>query len=149
MDDRVHVPVWFGRGIAAAGGLAYRLAVGLFFAMWSMGAAFVLYFGSGVSASATWWLALASGAGLVPVLVAGRAILAMGLRSLSLRSYSIDTLIAGGVLGAILISVLQLSRGSTTVYFDAAAMLLVPRLTGQRSEEHTSELQSLTRLSYA
>src|SRR3546814_13784396 len=126
MDDRVHVPVWFGRGIAAAGGLAYRLAVGLFFAMWSMGAAFVLYFGSGVSASTTWWLALASGAGLVPVLVAGRAILAMGLRSLSLRSYSIDTLIAGGVLGAILISVLQL-----------------------RSEEHTSELQSLMRISYA
>src|SRR3546814_1095737 len=55
----------------------------------------------------------------------------MGLRSLSLRSYSIDTLIAGGVLGAILISVLQLSRGSTTVYFDAAAMLLVLRLAGQ------------------
>src|SRR3546814_12267300 len=55
----------------------------------------------------------------------------MGLRSLSLRSYSIDTLIAGGVLGAILISVLQLSRGSTTVHFDAAAMLLVLRLTGQ------------------
>lgn len=131
MVERFHLPVVLGRLNAAAEALAYRLAVGLFFAMWSMGAAFVLYFGSGVSASATWWLALASGAGLVPVLVAGRAILAMGLRSLSLRSYSIDTLIAGGVLGAILISVLQLSRGSTTVYFDAAAMLLVLRLTGQ------------------
>src|SRR3546814_10153736 len=105
MVERFHLPVVLGRLNAAAEALAYRLAVGLFFAMWSMGAAFVLYFGSGVSASATWWLALASGAGLVPVLVAGRAILAMGLRSLSLRSYS-------------------------------------------RSEEPTSELQSLMRISY-
>src|SRR3546814_6072786 len=122
MVERFHLPVVLGRLNAAAEALAYRLAVGLFFAMWSMGAAFVLYFGSGVSASATWWVALASGAGLVPVLVAGRAILAMGLRSLSLRSYSIDTLIARGALGAILISVLMLSPGSTTVDFDPAAM---------------------------
>src|SRR3546814_18155610 len=77
------------------------------------------------------WVALASVADLVPFFVAGLASLAMVLGSLSFRNDSIDTLIAGGVLGAILICGLQLSRGSTTVYFDAAAMLLVLRLTGQ------------------
>ena len=131
MAQRFHLPVVLDRLNAVAEALTYRLAVAIFFAMWSMGAAFVLYFGSGVSATAEWWLALASGTSLVPVLVAGRAILAMGFRSLRLRSYNIDTLIAGGVLSATLISCVQLFRGAPTVYFDAAAMLLVLRLTGQ------------------
>ncbi|UBS33418.1 HAD-IC family P-type ATPase [Altererythrobacter sp. N1] len=131
MVERFHLPVVLARLSAATEVLTYRLAIGVFFAMWSMGAAFVLYFGSGVPPSAAWWLALASGACLVPVIVAGRAILTMGWRSLGLRSYTIDTLISGGVLGAILISGLQLMRGSSSVYFDAAAMLIVLRLTGQ------------------
>ena len=131
MVERFHLPVVLARLSAATEVLTYRLAIGVFFAMWSMGAAFVLYFGSGVPRSAAWWLALASGACLVPVIVAGRAILAMGWRSLGLRSYTIDTLISGGVLGAILISGLQLMRGNSSVYFDAAAMLIVLRLTGQ------------------
>ena len=131
MVERFHLQAVLDRLNAAAELLTYRLAVGVFFAMWSMGAAFVLYLGSGLSASVAWGLALASGAGLVPVLIAGRAILAMGWRSLGLRSYNIDTLIAGGVVGAILISAVQLVRGSSIVYFDAAAMLLVLRLTGQ------------------
>ena len=131
MVERFHLPVVLARLSAATEVLTYRLAIGVFFAMWSMGAAFVLYFGSGVPPSAAWWLALASGACLVPVIVAGRAILTMGWRSLGLRSYTIDTLISGGVLGAILISGLQLMRGNSSVYFDAAAMLIVLRLTGQ------------------
>ena len=81
MVERFHLPVVLARLSAATEVLTYRLAIGVFFAMWSMGAAFVLYFGSGVPRSAAWWLALASGACLVPVIVAGRAILAMGWRS--------------------------------------------------------------------
>ncbi|WP_370190904.1 heavy metal translocating P-type ATPase [Qipengyuania sp.] len=137
MIERFHLPDVLGRMHTVAERLTNRLAIAAFFAMWSMGAASVLYFGSGVSSDAAWWLAVASGASAGPALWAGHAIIRMGWRSLRLRTYNIDTLIAAGVLGAVLISGFQLLRGSATVYFDAAAMLLVLRLVGQWIEART------------
>ena len=43
MVERFHLPVVLARLSAATEVLTYRLAIGVFFAMWSMGAAFVLW----------------------------------------------------------------------------------------------------------
>src|SRR3546814_9462895 len=83
----------------------------------------------------------------LPVLTFGGAgMFRMGVRSIALRTASIDLLLGLSTLGTVALSIANLVRGEPHVYFDAAAMLVTLRL---RSEEHTSELQSLMRISYA
>src|SRR3546814_7346959 len=77
-------------------------------------------------------------------------------RELRGRRLGMDTLIASATLLAYGASLVETIRGGVHVWYDAAVMfvffLLVARMLEQRarrSEEHTSELQSLMRISYA
>src|SRR3546814_9489900 len=68
------------------------------------------------------------------------------------RRLGMDTLIASATLLAWGASLVETIRGGVHVWYDAAVIfvffLLVARML-ERSEEHTSELQSLMRISYA
>src|SRR3546814_1142569 len=98
---------------AATRMLAYRLAIAVFFGMFAMGAAWILYAAPDLDRASAWWIAFASGVMTLPVLTFGGAgMFRMGVRSIALRTASIDLL-----------------------------------LGMSRSEEHTSELQSLMRIS--
>ncbi|MBR0552597.1 heavy metal translocating P-type ATPase [Stakelama marina] len=112
--------------------LALRLTIAVFFGMWTMGAALILYVQPDLAADDAWWVAVASGVFAIPTIGwAGASILDMAWRSLRLRSYNIDLLIGISVAGSVLLSLAALARGSNHVYFDAATMLVTLRLVGQ------------------
>ena len=117
---------------AAKRRLAKRLAVAAFFGMWTMAAALVLYVQPDLDRTAAWWMALASGVLVAPAIgFAGASLLRMGFQSLRMRVASIDLLLMISVASAIILSIINLSRGRSDVYFDAAAMLVTLRLLGQ------------------
>ena len=103
--------------------IAVRLAIALLAGMWSMALALVLYT-SRLDAPTAWWLAVASGVFVGPVLWAGRGILWMGWKSMQLREPTMDLLVSAGTLGAIVLSLSALAQGRSEVWFDAAAMLI-------------------------
>ena len=112
--------------------LVMRLSIALFFGMWAMGAALVLYLPPGLDSVTAWWIACASGVLSAPVIGwAGAPLLEMALRAAWMRSASIDLLIGISVASAVLASIAMLVAGSSHVYFDAAVMLVSLRLLGQ------------------
>src|SRR3546814_8183391 len=58
----------------------------------------------------------------------------MGVRSIALRTASIDLLLGLSTLGTVALSIANLVRGEPHVYFDAAAMLVTLRLAGHLIE---------------
>src|SRR3546814_12036513 len=71
----------------------------------------------------------------LPVLTFGGAgMFRMGVRSIALRTASIDLLLGLSTLGTVALSIANLVRGEPHVYFDAAAMLVTLRLAGQLIE---------------
>lgn len=119
-----HRPEDLIRGLdAQMKSIGIRLAIAVMAGMWSMAFAVVLYT-SRLDAQTAWWLAVASGAFVGPVLWVGRGILWMGWKSLQLREPSMDLLVSAGAVGAILLSLSALVQGRSEVWFDAAAMLL-------------------------
>src|SRR3546814_14059926 len=67
----------------------------------------------------------------LPVLTFGGAgMFRMGVRSIALRTASIDLLLGLSTLGTVALSIANLVRGEPHVYFDAAAMLGTLRLAG-------------------
>ena len=112
--------------------LVIRLAVALFFGMWSMLPSLILYLDPPRDSSTRWWLALASGLLAVPVLgYAASDLMAMAVRSLRLRSPSFDLMIGVGIVAAILASIQALASGGANVYFDAAVMLVTVLLVAR------------------
>ncbi|EKT4092415.1 cation-translocating P-type ATPase [Stenotrophomonas maltophilia] len=114
--------------------LSIRLAVAVFFGMWSMVGSVMLYVGVADPRQA-WWVAVATGVAALPVLAwAGSDILRMAVRSVRLRSPGIDLMIGLGVTGSTLLSVINLWQGGSHVYFDTATMLVTLLLAGRLIE---------------
>ncbi|MDN3519887.1 HAD-IC family P-type ATPase, partial [Aquisalimonas lutea] len=114
--------------------LQIRLAVAVCFGMWSMMAAVLIYLAplGVVEPWAHWHLAVASGALALPVLgYSGAGFYVAGWRTLRARVPGMDTLITAAVLAAVVVSVVQLLRGSPDVYFDAAVMLITFQLVAR------------------
>ena len=115
--------------------LAWRFSVALFFGMWTMAAALVLYVEPDLDALTAWWLALGSGVLAAPAIgFSGASLLRMGGKSFRMRVASIDLLLTIGVTSAVALSLVNLARGRSDVYFDAATMLIMLRLLGQLIE---------------
>lgn len=114
--------------------LQIRLAVAIVFGMWSMLAAVLLYlepFGV-VEAVAKRPLAIASGFFALPVVTySGFNFYVAGWRTLRSRVPGMDTLISLASLAAVFVSVWQLLVGRSTVYFDAAVMLITFQLVAR------------------
>ncbi|MBD3898129.1 cation-translocating P-type ATPase [Halomonas sp. ML-15] len=115
--------------------LTLRLAVGASFGMWTMLASLLIYAGALPGPRLEFVLALVSGAFAVPVVsYAGWPFYRAGWRTLRAGRPGMDALISLGVLGAVLVSVWLLWRGSAEVYFDTAVMLILLLLVGRLVE---------------
>nr|WP_163503925.1 cation-translocating P-type ATPase [Halomonas socia] len=115
--------------------LTLRLAVGASFGMWTMLASLLIYVGALPGPRLEFVLALVSGAFAVPVVsYAGWPFYRAGWRTLRAGRPGMDALISLGVLGAVLVSVWLLWRGSAEVYFDTAVMLILLLLVGRLVE---------------
>lgn len=114
--------------------IATRIAVVVFFGMWSMALAAALYSGALPGAGQAWWLALASGLIAAPALFAGVPLYRAGWRTARVGAPGIDSLVSLGVLGAIALSLWHLMQGSSLVYFDTATMLVALLLVGRLIE---------------
>ncbi|APX92434.1 ATPase P [Halomonas sp. 1513] len=115
--------------------LTLRLAVGASFGMWTMLASLLIYAGALPGPRLEFVLALVSGAFAVPVVgYAGWPFYRAGWRTLRAGRPGMDALISLGVLGAVLVSLWLLWRGSAEVYFDTAVMLILLLLVGRLVE---------------
>jgi heavy metal translocating P-type ATPase len=109
--------------------LQLRLALALFFGMWTMLPSIGLYLGVAPDAETARALALAAGAFSAPVvLVAGRPFYAMAASTLRAGAPGIDALVALGVLGALVLSGIALARGGSEVYFEVPVALITLQL---------------------
>ncbi len=115
--------------------LSLRLMVGSLFGMWAMLASLLIYAGALPSARVEWVVAWVSGAFSLPVvLYAGVPFYRAGWRTLLAKRPGMDVLVSLGVIGAVVVSVWLLWRGSSEVYFDTAVMLIVLLLVGRLVE---------------
>lgn len=115
--------------------LLIRIAVALFFGMWSMAAAIVLYSGSAGDPEVRWWLAVASGVLAFPAITySGLPLFRAGWRTAAQRAPGLDTVVMMGVLGSVVLSLWNLTWGSADVYFDTATMLVALLLIGRLIE---------------
>ena len=110
-------------------GLRLRLAVALFFGMWTMLPSIGLYLDAAPDARVARGLAWAAAGFSLPVVAwAGRPFYAMGLATLRAGAPGIDALVTLGVLGAVLLSGLSLATGGSDVYFEVAVALVTLQL---------------------
>nr|WP_228631629.1 cation-translocating P-type ATPase [Halomonas sp.] len=115
--------------------LTLRLVVGAVFGMWTMLASLLIYAGALPSHQVESVVAWASGAFSVPVvLYSGLPFYRAGWRTLHAKRPGMDVLVSLGVIGAMVVSVGLLWRGSAEVYFDTAVMLIVLLLVGRLVE---------------
>lgn len=115
--------------------LTLRLIVGSVFGMWTMLASLLIYAGAMPTAALESVLAWVSGAFAIPVVsYAGLPFYRAGWRTLRARRPGMDVLVSLGVLGAVVVSLGLLWRGSVEVYFDTAVMLIVLLLVGRLVE---------------
>ncbi|MBT2788389.1 MULTISPECIES: cation-translocating P-type ATPase [unclassified Halomonas] len=115
--------------------LTLRLMVGSLFGMWTMLASLLIYAGALPSERVELVLAWVSGAFSLPVvLFAGMPFYRAGWRTLLAKRPGMDVLVSLGVIGAVMVSVWLLWRGSAEVYFDTAVMLIVLLLVGRLVE---------------
>ena len=121
---------------AEARAIAIRIAIAVFFGMWSMVAAIILYLDQALAAGPDgWWVAIASGLLASPAIVyAGLPFYRVGWRTAKVGAPGTDSIISMGVVGAVALSVWHLTRGSSDVYFDTATMLVALLLVGRLIE---------------
>ena len=121
-----------------------RLAVAVFFGMWSMLGSIVLYLEPTVAASsAGWWVGLGALLAALPVVsFSGWAFYRAGWRTLRAGVPGMDALISLGVLAATGLSVWQLALGRAEVYVDTATMLVTFLLCGRLIELHARRRNS-------
>ncbi len=115
-----------------------QLIIAAFFGMWSMLGSWMLYFGieavAGVNALLVGWAATAFS--LPVILYSGSDFYRAGWKTLRAGVPGMDALISLGVWGSLFLSLWHLSRGSPTVYVDAATMLVTFLLVGRLIEIH-------------
>ena len=114
--------------------LSVRLALSALCGMWVMLLQLVLYFGEPEPQAAT-LVARAAGALSAPVVfVGGWLFHRAGWRTLRARAPGMDFLVSMGALAAWTLSMVQLLRGSTEVWFDTASMIVTLLLVGRLLE---------------
>ena len=113
-----------------------RLAVAVFFGMWSMLGTLALYLDPALAASPQgWWVALASSCAALPVVsFSAWAFYRAGWRTLRAGVPGMDALVSIGALSASLLSAWRLAQGSAEVYVDTATMLVGFMLCGRLIE---------------
>jgi Cu2+-exporting ATPase/Cu+-exporting ATPase len=115
--------------------LTLRLMVGSLFGMWTMLASILIYASALPNEQIEQVVAWVSGAFSLPVvLFAGVPFYRAGWRTLLAKRPGMDVLVSLGVMGAVIVSIGLLWRGSTEVYFDTAVMLIVLLLVGRLVE---------------
>ena len=121
---------------AEARAIAIRIVIAVFFGMWSMAAAIMLFLDESLAAGPDgWWVAIASGVLAAPAIVyAGHPFYVAGWRTAKVGAPGTDSIISLGVIGAVALSVWKLIRGSSNVYFDTATMLVTLLLIGRLIE---------------
>lgn len=121
-----------------------RLAIALFFGMWSMAGSLVLYLEPQVATSAAgFWMALGAVLAAAPVLTyAAWPFYRMGWRTLRAGLPGMDALISVGVLASTALSLWQLGQGRPEVYIDTATMLVTFLLIGRLIELHARRRSS-------
>ncbi|MEM7675336.1 MAG: cation-translocating P-type ATPase [Myxococcota bacterium] len=108
-----------------------RVALAVFCTMWVMMLQIVLYIGDAPT-TAAWWIAAGAGGLATPVVfIAGSRIILAGYRTLRARAPGMDALVSLGAVAAWALSVVELGRGSSDVWFDTAAMLITLLLVGR------------------
>lgn len=117
--------------------LTLRLMVASVFGMWTMLASLLIYAGALPDKQIELVVAWVSGAFSLPVvLFAGVPFYRAGWRTLVAKRPGMDVLVSLGVIGAVMVSVWLLWRGSSEVYFDTAVMLIVLLLVGRLVETY-------------
>lgn len=121
-----------------------RLAVALFFGMWSMAGSLVLYLEPQVAAgTAGFRMALGAVLAATPVVTyAAWPFYRMGWRTLRAGLPGMDALISVGVLASTALSLWQLGQGRVEVYIDTATMLVTFLLIGRLIELHARRRSS-------
>ncbi|MDJ0916963.1 MAG: cation-translocating P-type ATPase [Woeseiaceae bacterium] len=105
-----------------------RLIIGVFFGMWAMLPMMALYLGI-VGQAAAMPMAIAAGVFSLPVLLySGLPFYRMGIATLRAGVAGIDALILLGVIGSVILSILNLVQGSSEVYFEVPIALIVLQL---------------------
>ncbi|MCB9700092.1 MAG: cadmium-translocating P-type ATPase [Alphaproteobacteria bacterium] len=124
----------------ATAALWVRIAIGWFLGMWVMIAQVALYVDPGMAPEARTLLARASAALATPVaLVVGARFHLAAWRTLRAGVPGMDLLVSIGSLGAWALSLAELGRGGTDVWFDASVMLVVLLLAGRLLEARARE----------
>ncbi len=115
--------------------LTLRLIVGSVLGMWNMLASLLIYAGALPTPLIEQIVAWVAGAFALPVvLYSGLPFYRAGWRTLLAKRPGMDVLVSLGVIGAMVVSVGLLIRGSSEVYFDTAVMLIVLLLVGRLVE---------------
>ncbi|GEN28953.1 copper-translocating P-type ATPase [Halovibrio variabilis] len=115
--------------------LTLRLMVGSLFGMWTMLASLLIYAGALPDHQVELVVAWVSGAFSLPVvLFAGVPFYRAGWRTLLAKRPGMDVLVSLGVIGAVMVSIWLLWRGSSEAYFDTAVMLIMLLLVGRLVE---------------
>ena len=105
-----------------------RLIIGLFFGMWAMLPMMALYLGV-VGADAAMPMAISAALLSLPVMLySGVPFYRMGVATLRAGVAGIDALILLGVIGSVILSVLNLVQGSSEVYFEVPIALITLQL---------------------
>lgn len=109
--------------------LSMRLVIALFFGMWTMLPAIVLYLDVVTDPASRYGLALAAGLFSLPVvLYSGLPFYRMGMTTLRNGVAGIDALVTIGVAGSLVLSLSALLAGTSDVYFEVAIALITLQL---------------------
>ena len=122
-----------------------RLAVAIFFGMWSMLGAIALYTDAGLAASPEGWtIALAAMLAALPAVTwPAWQFYRAGWRTLRAGVPGMDALVSLGVIASLLLSAWNLARGSSDIYIDTATMLVIFLLCGRLIELYARRRNSV------
>lgn len=122
---------------AAIRDLTFRLAVSLFFGMWSMGASGALLLVQDLPVATATALSRLALVGALPIVFFGAApFLRAAYRTTSVGAPGMDALVALGALASLALSGWHAIRGDGVTYVDAATMLVTLLLAGRLIEHH-------------
>ena len=122
-----------------------RLAVAVFFGMWSMLGSIALYTDSALAASPEGWtIALAAMVAALPAVTwPAWQFYRAGWRTLQAGVPGMDALVSLGVIASFLLSAWSVSQGGSDIYVDTATMLVIFLLCGRLIELYARRRNSV------
>ena len=110
---------------AAKRDFSIRLAVAVFFGIWTMLPSFALHMTATSDPTTLWRLALLAGVFTLPVICySGVPFYRMAWKTLRSGVPGMDAMISIGLVGSVVVSAVMLASGSSDVYFEVAAALI-------------------------